>query len=242
MAINAETISVLIRLSRIDQSRRELIDRVAAFPDRFRRVTAAGDRVKADLTRLDHDLNEARKERRAREQEALTLETRIGEDAAKLNAIRSNTEYQTMLRQIAETKTRKTALENQAIELMEREDDLSRRLETNRGKSDEELKALAGEEAGLKAEETRLRAELGTMDRERAELLREVNAELRGRYERLAQSKHGLAVVPVVKGACGGCFASLPPQRVNEVRQATRLVTCDACSRILVWDEENFEQ
>ncbi|HWN83228.1 MAG TPA: hypothetical protein VNM87_14110, partial [Candidatus Udaeobacter sp.] len=82
MAINAETISVLIRLSRIDQSRRELIDRVAAFPDRFRRVTAAGDRVKADLTRLDHDLNEARKERRAREQEALTLETRIGEDAA----------------------------------------------------------------------------------------------------------------------------------------------------------------
>ena len=242
MAINAETISTLIRLSRIDQSRRELNDRVAAFPDRFRRVTAARDRVKADLARLDHDLNEARKERRAREQEALSLETRIGEDAAKLNAIRSNNEYQVMLRQIAETKTRKTTLETQAIELMEREDDLSRRRENDRGSSDAALKARAGEEAELRAAAGRVRAELATRDRERSELLREVDAELRSRYERLAQSKHGLAVVPVVKGACGGCFASLPPQRVNEVRSQSRLVTCDACSRILVWDEENYGQ
>jgi uncharacterized protein len=242
MAINAETIGTLIRLSRIDQSRRELSDRIAAFPERYRRLAAARDRVKADVVRLDHDLNEARKERRAREQEALTLETRIGQDAAKLNSIRSNTEYQAMLKQIAEAKTRMTLLENQAIEFMEREDDLSRRLESNRGESEQELKALAGEEVALKAEEARFTAELGGKDAERAELLRDVDPELRGRYERLARSKHGLAVVAVVKGACGGCFASVPPQRVNEVRLQSRLVTCDACSRILVWDEENFGQ
>jgi predicted nucleic acid-binding Zn-ribbon protein len=242
MAINAETIGTLIRLSRIDQSRRELSDRIAAFPGRYRRVAAAREKVKGDRTRLDHDLTEARKERRAREQEALTLETRIGEDAAKLNAIRSNTEYQVILRQIAEAKTRKTTLENQAIELMEREDEIGQRLATDSGKSEQELKELAGEEAQLHAEEERLLAELGARDRERVERLQEVDPELRGRYERLARSQHGLAVVPVVKGACGGCFASLPPQRVNEVRQQARLVTCDACSRILVWDEEIFGQ
>jgi predicted nucleic acid-binding Zn-ribbon protein len=58
----------------------------------------------------------------------------------------------------------------------------------------------------------------------------------------VAGAKHGIAVVPVVKGACGGCYASLPPQRVNEVRLGERVVLCDACSRILVWDEETASQ
>jgi predicted nucleic acid-binding Zn-ribbon protein len=48
--------------------------------------------------------------------------------------------------------------------------------------------------------------------------------------------------VAVEKGACGGCFSSLPPQRVNEVRLVERLVLCDACSRILIWDEESSSQ
>jgi predicted nucleic acid-binding Zn-ribbon protein len=48
--------------------------------------------------------------------------------------------------------------------------------------------------------------------------------------------------VPVIKGACSACFAALPPQRVNEARLADRLVLCDACSRILIWDEESGSQ
>jgi uncharacterized protein len=242
MPLNAAMISTLIRLARADLVRRATLERHRAVPEKLHRVDREVARVKGEIERLDHGLNEARKDRRAREQEALALETRIGQDAGKLNAIRSNVDYQAMLKQIAETKTRKTALENEALELMEREEEITRRLQGEKGRVDIELTALAGERAALLAEEKELESALKALDGERNELLQDLDPELRGRYERIGRSKHGLAVVTVVKGACGGCFAALPPQRVNEVRQQARLVLCDACSRILVWDEENAGQ
>lgn len=242
MPLNATTIGTLIRLARADLVRRATLERHRAMPEKLSRVEREVTRVKGEVERLDHGLNEARKDRRAREQEALALETRIGQDAGKLNAIRSNIEYQAMLKQIAETKTRKTTLENEALELMEREEEITHRLQTEKGRVDAELAALAGERTALLAEEKELEAALKGIDTERNGLLSDLDPDLRGRYERIARSKHGLAVVTVVKGACGGCFSALPPQRVNEVRQQARLVLCDACSRILIWDEENAGQ
>ena len=242
MPLTAAMIGTLIRLARADLVRRATVERHRAIPEKLGRVDREVARVKGEVERLDHGLNEARKERRAREQEALALETRIGQDAGKLNAIRSNIEYQAMLKQIAEAKMRKTTLENEALELMEREEEITHRLHGEKGRVDAELAALAGERAALLAEEKELEAALKVLDGERSELLGELEPDLRGRYERIGRSKHGLAVVTVVKGACGGCFAALPPQRVNEVRLQARLVLCDACSRILVWDEENAGQ
>ncbi len=55
---------------------------------------------------------------------------------------------------------------------------------------------------------------------------------IRGAY------KNGLAVVAVVRDACGGCYAKIPPQRQMEIRQHKRLITCEHCGRILVsWEE-----
>jgi len=122
---------------------------------------------------------------------------------------------------------------------MEREEDLGRRLKVERARVEKEIAELGGEKRILEEEKRRFETELAAKNTERGRLLGELDPELRGRYERLARAKHGLAVVPVVKGACGGCFASLPPQRVNEARLAERLVFCDDCSRILVWDEES---
>lgn len=56
-------------------------------------------------------------------------------------------------------------------------------------------------------------------------------------YERIRRAKKGTAVVPVRRGACGGCFHRVPPQRVLELRQNTRMHTCERCGRILVSDE-----
>jgi len=55
-------------------------------------------------------------------------------------------------------------------------------------------------------------------------------------YARVRRGKQ-LAVVRVVRGACGGCWRSLPPQRINELRMSSRIIVCEGCGRILVWDD-----
>ena len=46
-------------------------------------------------------------------------------------------------------------------------------------------------------------------------------------------SGNGLAVVPVKRGACGGCFNTVPPQRQADIKDHKKLIVCEHCGRIL---------
>ena len=59
-------------------------------------------------------------------------------------------------------------------------------------------------------------------------------------YERIRTSyRNGLAVVPIVRDSCGGCFNVIPPQRQSEIRQHKKIIVCEHCGRILVDSDMN---
>lgn len=65
-----------------------------------------------------------------------------------------------------------------------------------------------------------------------------VDGRLLASYEKIRKSyRNGLAVVPVERDACGGCFYSIPPQKQSEIKQHKKVMVCENCGRILV-DEE----
>lgn len=65
-----------------------------------------------------------------------------------------------------------------------------------------------------------------------------VEPRLLASYEKIRKSyRNGLAVVPVERDACGGCFNAIPPQKQSEIRQHKKVIICENCGRILV-DEE----
>jgi uncharacterized protein len=45
-------------------------------------------------------------------------------------------------------------------------------------------------------------------------------------------ARNGLAVVKVQRGACGGCFNIVPPQRQADIREKKKLIVCEHCGRI----------
>lgn len=54
-------------------------------------------------------------------------------------------------------------------------------------------------------------------------------------YDRIRHSyRNGLAVVPILRDSCGGCFNVIPPQRQSEIRQRKKIIVCEHCGRILV--------
>jgi uncharacterized protein len=54
-------------------------------------------------------------------------------------------------------------------------------------------------------------------------------------YERIRNSyRNGLAVVPVLRDSCGGCFNIIPPQRQAEIHQRKKIIVCEHCGRVLV--------
>jgi predicted nucleic acid-binding Zn-ribbon protein len=57
-------------------------------------------------------------------------------------------------------------------------------------------------------------------------------------YRRVrANTFNGLAVVPVDRDSCGGCFNQIPPQRKMEISLRKKVNVCEHCGRMIV-DEE----
>jgi len=54
-------------------------------------------------------------------------------------------------------------------------------------------------------------------------------------YKRIRKNaRNGLAVVPIERDACGGCFSKIPPQRQLDIRMHRKVIVCEYCGRILV--------
>lgn len=67
-----------------------------------------------------------------------------------------------------------------------------------------------------------------------------VDTRLQEAYDRIRGSyKNGLAVVPVLRDSCGGCFNVIPPQRQTEIMQRKKIIVCEHCGRILVDSDLN---
>ena len=44
----------------------------------------------------------------------------------------------------------------------------------------------------------------------------------------------GRAVVTVERGACGGCYTQIPPQRQIDIQMHNKVIICEHCGRIQV--------
>ncbi len=54
-------------------------------------------------------------------------------------------------------------------------------------------------------------------------------------------ARNGLAVVPIERNACSGCFSKVPPQRQLDIRQRKKIIVCENCGRIIVDHEMTDE-
>ena len=67
-----------------------------------------------------------------------------------------------------------------------------------------------------------------------AKLEETIRPQLLVKYRRLADRCGGRAVVPVVAGACTGCFSNVP-RSFTSVIHSGKVLTCETCGRMLFW-------
>jgi len=151
------------------------------------------------------------------------------------NNVRNNREYdnlskeiefQTLEIELCEKRIREFALtlDNKKVEKENTANQLSERnldLEQKKGELDEIVSETKQEEEKL---------------RERAKKVEMmIEPRLVTAFKRIRKNaRNGLAVVPVLRDACGGCFNKIPAQRQLDIRSRKKIIVCEYCGRILV--------
>lgn len=221
---------------------RELDERLVTFHAALSRFPAqrkavetrlAGDRV--HLEALKKDLGELQLKRRQLEKDIEALAAEERKFQGQLPLVKKNEEYTALLHEIAGAKRKRSDRETDLLVLMDEEERrarekpaLEKALAVQEAEAGGRLQALGAEEQGE-------RDQVAAVEAERATLVARLPAGTRSRYERIRASKDGRAVVPIQKGACGGCYRGQPPQMLQEARRGDRLLVCDGCGRLLIW-------
>ncbi len=95
-----------------------------------------------------------------------------------------------------------------------------------------DLETKKGELESITSETQKEEEDLENKSKEIQNLIEE---RLCNAYKKIrGNARNGLAVVPVERDACGGCFNKIPPQRQLDVRSRKKIIVCEYCGRILV--------
>ncbi len=210
--------------------------RLEGIPGRIQAIRDGYQQAKTAVESLRAKLETGRKELRTREKDLDFQASQRAKSEAKLYEVKTNKEYSAVLAEIETLKVEKGRIEEEMLALMEAQERMVREIgeaETRLRRHEQEAR---DEEAAATEELRALETDLAAVRGERESLGREMPRDLLVQYTRLLRGRGGLAVALVgTSGICAGCRVTLTPQRFQEVRQSSQILTCESCGRILYY-------
>ena len=193
---------------------------------------------KANLKSLEDKFKTLQVERKSKELELQAKEGDIAKANTQLFSLKTNKEYQVKLAEIENFKADKSVMEEKVLILYDEGDAICAEIEKEKKFLTEEEKKYIQQKKEIEEEVKSLQDKLAVLETKRKQIEPEIEKASLSRYERILENKEGLALVPVVGSACGGCFMNTPPQVINEIKMHERLVACEMCARILYLEED----
>jgi len=179
------------------------------------------------LGNLREDVVNLEKSISKKNQEIIDAESLIKKYEEQQKNVRNNREYDSLSKEIE--------FQNLEIELF------NKKIKEFSLQMEEKKLVISDSEATLSDRQSDLTIKKAELE----EIQKKIEDRLLTAYKRIRlNARNGLAVVPVQRDACGGCFNQIPPQRQLDIRSRKKIIVCEYCGRILVDDEivrENVE-
>jgi uncharacterized protein len=231
-------IRLLVKLQELELALKQFEAAIAAKPRELDPLLHAFDDLRASAAQHRKDLDNLDKQRRQLESAIAQEQANLQRAQRKLLEVKTNKEYAAMLAEIEAFKHKISEHEDVVLQSMELTEVRKQELQRLDDRVHEAEQQLAEARRRNEAELSVLQNTLTERQRTREETAPQLERPVLDLYVRLLNTRKGLAVVGIRNGACQGCFLSLPPQLVQEVRRNDRILTCSHCQRILYWSGE----
>lgn len=231
------TLLIFLELKKIDEELTEIEEEKGDLPVNI-------ESIKAKVEALDSQIDDKKLSFSKLEEEKTKLESDNNSFEEKINKydeqkfdVRSNKEYDEIVKTI-----------ESFFEEVKKNELRIKEISSVTGKLSEESGTLESKAAELRTEldeKQKLLDELNEQYKQDESVLRDKRNLLTAKldlqsislYEKINNSYKGEATAIVRKGNCSGCFNSIPPQRVIEIKTAEKIYTCQSCGRILISEE-----
>jgi predicted nucleic acid-binding Zn-ribbon protein len=227
----------LIELQRLDKSLQNIENIKGDLPVQVNRLKQELESAERNVADQENQLVSLRKDGATNDVDLKQHKENLKRYQDQLYKVKSNREYDAVTKEIETVETLIRDTEYHGLELDESIENTDKSLAELKTVLEQVKAQYAERSAELEAKRAETEADETRLLKERETLARGFKPPVIAAYNRIRRAKTGLAVVQVLRGACGGCYKALPPQRILEVRQMNRLILCDVCGRILIWKE-----
>ena len=234
-----EELTLLIELQRMELAAGRIAARKKDLPVRMEGLEEEFRAVCSVVAGEQEQLEALRKRRRERDTQLQTGQETLKRTRERLFEVKTNKEYQSILKEIETLEAKNSHTEDEVISLLEELDRLETAVKTRQEELEGQRRLYEEQKAKLTAELDALAGELEACLQGSGELRKKVPADILRKYEQLKNAGRGVAVVAVWKEVCDGCHVSIPPQLYNELQKSKALMTCPNCSRIIYWENRN---
>ena len=189
------------------------------------------------LSIAKEEIDALQKNRKAIESEVQGENDHMAKAKTKLPAVKTNKAYTAILSEVDAIKKKVEGLEDKELEIMEVLEEKQKGLPAIEKKCKEE-DAHFQEYKTKKADELdRVTKEMNPLLAKRETVKSQIDKVIFQRYEKVAKSRGGTAVVSLQENICQGCFQQILPQMVINVKVGDIIVQCSSCLCFLYREE-----
>ncbi|MEQ9468141.1 MAG: C4-type zinc ribbon domain-containing protein [Ekhidna sp.] len=239
----AKKLEALEKLQALDSKIDEIKKIRGALPEE---VQDLEDEIAGYQTRIEKQAEEQKEM-----EEAISANKTAIKDAEKLIKkyeeqqmnVRNNREYDAITKEMELQQLEIQILEKRIKESYEKIEAKKEEMEGTKAILSEREKDLKSKKEELDNIVKESEADEQKIEKDREKATKGVEERLLKSYEKVRHNmRNGLAVVPVKRGACGGCFNVVPPQKQAEIREKKKIIVCEHCGRILSDVEDVVEE
>lgn len=231
-----EQIGFLIELQKIELRIDKYKEKMEELP---RRLHELNEELKSgrEMLKEEEQRNEQLQHiKREKEKELEEENERVKKMEARLKQIKTNRQYQALLKEIAENKSFIQKLEEDLLKIMGEAEEAQRRLDSLKAEWLKKQEEMEKEIQGIKKEMKEIEKLLKEETNQKDKLISHIRSDILKKFNLIRSRRNGIAIVPTRNGACGGCYIDIPPQLFNEILKNGSLITCPNCHRILFWE------
>lgn len=187
------------------------------------------------IKKYEADLKEAETAVSNQRQKAKDSALKVEKYKEQLDNVRNNREFDHLSKEIEFETLEIELAEKRVREFGQDAKNIAEQIEKSRTDFTERSADLAQKKEELDS----IVAETKQQEEDLREDVKNIEAEVEPRllqaFRRIRKSaRNGLAIVAIERGACGGCFNKIPPQKQMDIKLGKKIIVCEYCGRIMV--------
>jgi uncharacterized protein len=228
-----KSLVTLAILQRTDTAREALDKKLAGVGQRIDALTQQLAAVEQQVADGQQQLDALKKQYRADEAETKSIDSGIVKSDSKLSSVKTNKEYQSMLKEMDDLRVKKSAIEDRMIEALEHIEAAEKQVAVLKADRADMALEITAQQTLIRAESEAQSKELAALNQERDEIWSELEPKMQKMYSRAKHQGKGVAVAAIIDAVCQVCRMNIPPQAFIELLRLDSMSMCPNCQRII---------